>query len=319
MSNDRSKRFRWWHEAALAILLLVLMIAASAVMPNFVSLKSQLILSKQLWEIAILSLGMTLIIITGGIDLSVGSAMGMCAVAFGMTFSATQNLTVSCAACLVVGCLGGVINGVLISVWKLHPLIVTLATYAAFRGIAEGVSQGKSYSQFGAAFGQLARGTLFGVPFPGFLFFTLAILFAVILGWTPVGRFIYAIGHNETATRFSGVSVDRIKLFLYTVSGVLAGLATLVYISRFDTAKADAGMGYELEIITAVVIGGTSIFGGRGNIVGTVLGLLLIHETKLFVGRYWRIDELKSVLVGLLLIDSILVYRILSPKDNDEG
>ena len=317
MNRTPLSQFHWWHELVLAILLIGLMISAATVMPNFVSLKSQLILSKHLWEIAILSLGMTLIIITGGIDLSVGSAMGMCAVAFGITFSTTESLVASCAACLVVGFLGGVINGLLISKLRLHPLIVTLATYAAFRGIAEGVSQGRSYSQFGTAYSQLARGTLLGVPLPGFVFVALAILFAVILGFTPSGRFIYSIGHNEKASKFSGVSVDRIKLFLYTTSGVLAGLATLVYISRFDTAKADAGIGYELDVITAVVIGGTSIFGGRGNIAGTVLGLLLIHETKLFVGRYWRIDELKSVLVGILLIVSILVYRILSPNDND--
>ena len=317
MIDTPARRFRWWHEVVLAILLIVLMIAASSVMPNFVSVKSQLILSKHLWEIAILALGMTLIIITGGIDLSVGSAMGMCAVAFGITFSKTENLAVSCAACLIVGFVGGATNGLLISKLKLHPLIVTLATYAAFRGVAEGVSQGRSYSQFGSGFGQLARGTLLGFPLPGFIFGAFAIVFAVVLAKTPWGRFIYAIGHNERAAQFSGVAVDRIKLFLYATSGVLAGLATLVYISRFDTAKADAGVGYELDVITAVVIGGTSIFGGRGNITGTVLGLFLIHETKLFVGRYWRIDELKSVLVGMLLILSILVYRVLTPKEDE--
>ena len=109
--------------------------------------------------------------------------------------------------------------------------------------------------------------------------------------------------------------VDRIKFLLYTSSGLLAGLSTLIYVSRFDTAKADAGTGFELDVITAVVIGGTSIFGGRGNIVGTVLGLALIHETKLLVGRYWQIDELKSVLVGVTLIVSVLAYQALSPKN----
>ncbi len=123
------------------------------------------------------------------------------------------------------------------------------------------------------------------------------------------------MGHNEEATRFSGVAVDQIKFWLYTLSGALAGLATIIYVSRFDTATADAGKGFELDVITAVVVGGASIFGGRGNIVGTLLGLLLIHETRLFVSRYWRTDELKSIVVGCLLIVSVLAYRALLRKD----
>ena len=122
------------------------------------------------------------------------------------------------------------------------------------------------------------------------------------------------MGHNETATRFSGIRVARIKIWLYTLSGALAGLATLIYVSRFDTAKADAGQGIELDVITAVVIGGTSIFGGSGNLLGTSLGLLLIHETKLFVGRYWRIEELKSILVGCLLVATLLLSTLVTQR-----
>jgi rhamnose transport system permease protein len=190
-------------------------------------------------------------------------------------------------------------------------LIVTLATYAAFRGMAEGISQGVSYSQFGEGFSQLARGSWWGLPLPGYLFLLLAAALAVFLAKTPTGRFIYAIGHNETAAQFSGIAVERIKFWLYTVSGLVAGLATVVYVSRFDTAKADAGQGFELEVITAVVVGGASIFGGRGNIIGTALGLLLIHETRQFVGRHWRMDELRAIVVGVMLIASVLAYRAL--------
>jgi rhamnose transport system permease protein len=302
------------HEVVLVLLLAGLMAAAGAVMPNFVNLESQLFLSRHLWETAILALGMTLIIITAGIDLSVGSAMGMCAVALGMCFHHTGSVALSCVACLAVGGAGGMLNGALIAWLKVHPLIVTLATYAAFRGIAEGASQGAVYSRFGENFESLARGMWLGVPIAAYIFGVLAIVFAIFLAKTPTGRFLYAIGHNETAARFSGIAVDRIKFWLYTTSGLLAGLATLIYVSRFNTAKADAGAGLELDVITAVVVGGTSIFGGRGNIAGTVLGLLLIHETKLFVGRYWRADELKGLVVGILLILSVLVYRALSPK-----
>jgi rhamnose transport system permease protein len=197
---------------------------------------------------------------------------------------------------------------------RVHPLIVTLATYAAFRGLAEGLSQGASYSQFGESFSQLARGMWWGVPIPAWLFAMLAIGCALFLANTPNGRFVYAIGHNEQAARFSGVAVGRIKFCLYAFSGLMAGLATIIYVSRFDTAKADAGTGFELDVITAVVVGGTSIYGGRGNIGGTVLGLLLIHETRQFVSRQWQIEELKSIVIGLLLIGSLLLYRVLRAK-----
>lgn len=309
MSRLRGSNFGAWHELVLLGLLVGLLCVAGYLMPGFLSLRSQLFLSRHLWEFAILALGMTLIIVAGGIDLSVGSAMGLCAVAFGMTFQATEQIWLAIFACGLTGLFGGLLNGALITRFKLHPLIVTLATYAAYRGIAEGISQGQSYSRFGDAFSQLARATWWLIPIPGYLFVGLAITTALVLARSTIGRQIYAIGHNSEAARFSGVAVERLRLGLYAFSGLLAGLATVIYVSRFDTAKADAGKGFELDVITAVVVGGTSIYGGRGTVMGTVIGLLLIHETRLFVGRYWRVDELKSVVVGLLLIVSVLVYQ----------
>ena len=156
--TDRRSRFHWWHEVVLCGLLVALMLIAGYLMPGFLTVRSQLFLSRHLWEFAILATGMTLIIISGGIDLSIGSAMGLCAVMFGICFQVTGSLPVAAAVCLLTGLLGGLFNGFLIARFRLHPLIVTLATYAAFRGIAEGVSQGASYSRFGDQFSQLARG-----------------------------------------------------------------------------------------------------------------------------------------------------------------
>jgi rhamnose transport system permease protein len=315
MKAARTSAWGGWHELVLLVLLIILLAGAGIAMPSFLNVESQLFLSRHLWETALLSLGMTLIIIAGGIDLSVGSAMALCAVTFGMCHQATGNILLSGLVCVLTGLVCGGLNGWLVARAGIHPLIVTLATYAAFRGVAEGISQGASYSNFGREFSQLARGNVLGVPYPAFLFLGLAVGHAVFLSRTPWGRFVHALGLNATAVRFSGVQVDRLKFWLHTNSGFLAGLATIVYVSRFNTAKADAGTGLELDVITAVVIGGTSIFGGRGTVVGTTLGLLLIHETRQFVGRYWRIDELKSILIGLLLIVSILVYRTLTPKN----
>ena len=308
---------RWRHEIALCALVIGLFLVAGQLMPNFVQLKSQLFLSKHAWETAILAIGMTLIIIAGGIDLSVGSLMGLCAVGFGMCFQQTESVAISSLVCVAIGAMGGLLNGRLIAQLGIHPLIVTLATYAAFRGMAEGISQGQSYSQFGDPFGQLARGTIAGVPYPAFLFAALAITAGVLLGKSPTGRTLYAIGHNEMAAKFSALPVSGTKHSLYVFSGLLAGVVTVIYVSRFDTAKADAGTGMELDVITAVVIGGTSIFGGRGNLLGTALGVLLIHETRLFVGRFWQIDELKSIFVGSLLILSVLIHRAFASRDDE--
>lgn len=301
--------FRWWHETVLVLLLAAVLTVAGILMPAFLRPDSQLLLSRQLWEFAILALGMTPIIIAGGIDLSVGAAMGLCAVCFGLCFSATSSLILSSLACMAAGTACGAFNGLLIARLRVHPLIVTLATFAAWRGMAEGLSQGQSYSKFGDSFSQLARASWCGLPWPGWLFLVLAVSGGVALHMTPAGRSVYAVGWNETASRFSGIAVDHIRFRLYTLSGLLSGIATLIYVSRFDTAGADAGRGFELEVITAVVVGGTSIFGGRGNIVGTTLGLLLIHETRLFVSRYWKTDELRSIVIGLLLIVSVLAYQ----------
>lgn len=301
--------FRWWHEVVIACLLAAVLGTAGLLVPGFLRLDSQLLLSRQLWETAILSLIMTLIILTGGIDLSVGSTMGLSAVMFGICHAATSSCVVASLGCAITGLACGLLNGLLIARVRVHPLIITLATYAAYRGIAEGLSEGRSYSRFGDAFSQIARGAWFGLPIPGYVFLLLAIGFAIFLSRMPTGRFLYAIGFNERAARFSGVNVDRIRLGLYSTSGLLAGLSAIIYVSRFDTAKADAGRGFELDVITAVVIGGTSIAGGRGTIAGTALGLLLIHETRLFVSRYWRIDELRSIVIGLLLIGSALLSQ----------
>lgn len=188
---------------------------------------------------------------------------------------------------------------------------------AGFRGIAEGISQGASYSRFGESFGQLARGSVVGIPFAASIFVMMIVAYSLWLARTPSGRFLYAIGNNELAARYSGVPVRRIKSRLYAHSGLLTAMATLIYLARFDTAKADAGTGLELEVITAVVVGGTSIYGGRGTLIGTTLGLLLIHEAKLFVGQYWQRDELKSIMIGTLLVISVLAYRLAVRKNRD--
>ena len=303
------KKYR--YEMILLALLAMVLGIAGYLDPAFLNWNVQAELSVEIWELALLSLGMTLIIITAGIDLSVGSAMGLCSVALGLSMHYGLPEPVCILICLITGILAGALNGVLVSKIKVHPLLVTLATYGMYRGFAEGLQGATTNAPVEALPGLK---TLFVGSFPTvqLLFAGLALWSAILLARSATGRTLYAIGHNEEATRFSGLRVDRLKFALYTVAGFLAGLAALSYSAR-RSATAEAGVGIELDVITAVVVGGTSIYGGRGRIFGTLLGVILIHETRQFVDWYWQRSELTLIVIGTLLILSLLGHRILFP------
>jgi rhamnose transport system permease protein len=315
ISREKISRFPWWHETVMAFLLLVFLTAMGLAEPAFISWKSQMELSTHIWELALLAIPMTLIIITAGIDLSIGSAMALAAVVLGLCFEAGMSPWSASFCAVLAGALAGALNGVFVAWIRVHPLIVTLATLAAFRGIAEGISLGRPISGFPETFGMISRGRFLNLPIPGIIVILAVAIAIVILGKTPFGRFLYAVGHNETGSRFSGIRVNRIKFFLYTLAGIAAGICAVLYVARRNTAKADIATGMELDVITAVVLGGTSIFGGRGTIVGTLLGVLMIHEVREFVSWRWNQDELNLVVIGTLLIVAVLLNRFFAPKN----
>ena len=302
------------QEAVLLLLLAGLLTAAACLSPAFLSAPAQAELSTHVWELALLALPMTLIILTAGIDLSVGSTMALSAIVFGLSFAHGVPVWLCACFALLTGTAAGLLNGVFIAYVRVHPLIVTLATLAAYRGIAEGISLGRPFSGFPAGFTRLGLGTLLGLPIPGVLFLVALLVTAVGLARTPLGLRLSAIGYNETAARYSGLAVTRIKLWLYTASGLTAAAAALLFVARRNTAKADLGTGMELDVITAVVLGGTSIFGGRGRLLGTVLGVLLIHETREFVAWQYARDELNLIVIGALLLLSVLADSLLTPR-----
>jgi rhamnose transport system permease protein len=308
------KNFPYWHELVLASLLAGLILWSGWVEPGFICIESQIELSTHIWELALLAIPMTLIIITAGIDLSIGSTLALCAVVLGLSFEAGLPPGYGAVLVLFTGIIAGGVNGFFIAHLRIHPLIVTLASMAAFRGVAEGISLARPISGFPESFAIIGRGKLLGLPIPGLIFIALALVAILILVKTPQGRYIYAIGHNEIASRFSGIPVTRIKLLLYSLSGMFAGMAALILVARRNTAKADLGLGMELDVITAVVLGGSSIFGGRGSIFGTILGVLLIHETREFVSWHWNSEELNLIVIGVLLILSVLMHKALSKK-----
>lgn len=295
----------WTREATLSLMLILLLGAASVLEPKFVTLKAQTLLSTHLWELAIVSVPMLLIIITGGIDLSIGAIIALTSVVFGLLFEKGVSPWIAAPIALVVATTLGAINGWFVAKLRVHPLLVTLASMAAFRGIAEGISMARPLSGYPEAFLTLSRGFT-----PVAIFAILALAAHVILTRTHAGRHIIAIGTDENVSRFSKTPITKIKLMLYAFSGFACGLATLILVARNNTAKADLGMGIELDAITAVVLGGASIHGGKGRIPGLILGLLLIHETREFVSWHFKQNELNLLVIGTLLIATVLLENI---------
>jgi len=309
---SRLRNFKGWHEATLGLLLAGLLAWAGRVEPAFLSARSQAELATHSWEMALVAVPMTLLIVMGGIDLSVGSTLALAAVVLGLTYEAGVSAWAGAVLAVLTGCACGALNGLFITRLRVHPLIVTLATLAAFRGVAEGISLGRPISGFPDSFAVIGRGTFLGIQVPALFVAAAATAAALLLARMPTGRFIYAIGHNETATRFSGIAVDRIKMWLYTLAGAAAGLAAVLLVARRNTAKADLAGGLELDVITAVVLGGVSIYGGRGNMAGVLLGLVLIHETREFVSWHWNRAELNLVVIGVMLIVAVMLNRVLA-------
>jgi rhamnose transport system permease protein len=211
---------------------------------------------------------------------------------------------------LVIGTLAGLVNGLIITRFKVPPLIATLGTLALYRGLAEGISEARSVRGYPDWFFVLGQGQVLGVPSQLWILAGVTVFAAIVLGLTVQGRSIYAIGYNETAARFSGIQVDRIKLAVYACSGFAAALAAVIFVSRVSTTRSDMGSGIELDAITAVVLGGTSIFGGRGTVVGTVLGLVLIQALKNGLSLAGVKSDGTIVLIGAVLILTILISNL---------
>ena len=300
------------REGVLLSLLIIGLAVAALLEPRFVTLRTQALLSTHLWELAIVAIPMLLIIMSGGIDLSVGAIVALCGVSVGLTFERGFSPFLGVGIGIIVGALAGSINGWLIARLKVHPLIVTLATMALFRGIAEGISLARPISGYPPAFQNISQGKWLGIPYPAFVFVTLALIAYLVISKARFGRWVVALGTEERATRFSGIPVERLHVWLYAACGLVCGIAAVLLVARNNTAKADMGMGLELEAITAVVLGGTSIEGGRGRLLGILLSLAIIHLAREFVTWHWKQSELNMIVMGGLLIGALLIERMFS-------
>ena len=302
------------------IALALMVLAMSLLSDRFLTAENGWNILRQISVNLCLSIGMTLIILAGGIDLSVGAVLalaGAVAAGFlknGVTLSALAvrlEFTVSGAVItgLLVGAAAGWFNGLAISRFKLPPFVATLGMLSIARGLTMLWTGGFPITGLGPTFGFLGTGIFLGIPMPVWISGTLVGVFIVLTQKTRFGRYVYAVGGNERAALLTGLPVDRIKLGVYTLGGLLAGAAGLIVTARLDSAQPNAGLGYELDSIAAVVIGGTSLSGGRGGVVGTVLGCLIIGVLNnglflLDVSPFWQ-----QVVKGLVIIAAVAADR----------
>ncbi len=255
-------------------------------------------------ELGLLTLGLTYVILTGNIDLSVASNLAFSACLVAKLQAAGSPMEVAAVAGILCGCALGALNGVLVAYGRLPSFLVTLATMAVYRGAAQAL-MGSASLKLPSGFAGSDRVTLAGVPLPLLTVVILAIATALVIHRTVFGRRLFAIGTNETASTFSGVPVQRCKVAVFVIAGALAGVGALLMDSRLGVARYDHARGMELDAITAVVLGGVSIFGGRGTVIGTMLALLLVAVVRTALGLANVSAESQLTLIGVLLIGTV--------------
>jgi ribose/xylose/arabinose/galactoside ABC-type transport system permease subunit len=292
------------HEFILLLVVGVEWFYFNSVGRNFGSLDNTYDILRHSVEIGLLALAMTPIILTGGIDLSVGSLLGLCAILFGKLWrDAGLPIPVAAGCTLIIGALAGGLNASLITWLRLPPLIVTLGTYSLFRGLAEAITRGvDTFTNFPASFLQLGQERALGVPTQVWFFIIVAFAIWLLVHQTTFGRSWRAIGFSPEGARYAGLPVERRLAMAYVLAGLVAALAAIIYTARLGQAKADAGTGYELFAITAVVLGGTSIFGGVGSVHGTLLGVTAIAVLNNGLVHARQPREVAGMLTGLLLV-----------------
>lgn len=309
--TQRLKSLILSQEGILFICLILAFGILSQFNSNFLRLENLLNQGRLLSEVGLVALPMTYIIITGGIDLSVGSILGLCAILLGVFWQAGVPLPWVLPLVLGVGILAGLLNGFMVVWLNVPPLIMTLATLALYRGLAQGISQAKSVRGYPEWFYIFGQNNILGLPTQLWLLFIGIVLSAIILARTTFGRSLYAIGNNAVGARFSGLPINRVMMTIYGFSGFMAALAAIVFVSRVTTTRSDMGTGLELDAIAAVVLGGTSIFGGKGTIMGTVIGLVLIQVLKYGLQLANVTNDATIIVIGSALILTVLLNNLI--------
>jgi len=320
--------FRILKQFGPLLFLIVLMAVFTALKPSFIDPINVFNILRQISITGLIALGMTFVILTAGIDLSVGSLLALCGMvaaivakggaASSLSLSATEGAGfgwfAALLAALAVGSIAGGVQGVAITRLKVPPFVVTLGGLTIFRGLTLTLSSGGPISGFDADWRWFGTGLIGPVPVPVVIFAVAAVLCHIVLRYTRYGRAVYAVGGNAEAARLSGLRVDRILISVYVIVGFFAGLASFVLAARLNSAEAVAGMGYELTVISAVVIGGTSLFGGIGSVGGTVVGAALIGVLQNGLQFNNVSSYTQSIVIGLILIIAVAFDRWLKSR-----
>lgn len=290
--------------------LVALFIALTIATPHFLTIVNLSSVARQTAVINIMALGMTLVIITGGIDLSVGSMLGISGLFGCMAIQAGYPIPVAILVGIGTGLVCGLLNGVMITQLRINPFIVTLGTLEAYRGFALVVSKGLPVHGLPDAFSFLGDGNLLGVPFSLWILALCAVLMHFLLENTKLGRYAFAIGSNSSAAYYAGVPIKFHLTAVYAIAGMLTGLAGMIEASRLMTGQPTAGQGYELQAIAAVVIGGGSLQGGEGSVVGTligafIMGLLSNGSDLLGINPYWQQVVIGAVIIVAVGLDEV--------------
>ncbi|MCQ9278750.1 MULTISPECIES: ABC transporter permease subunit [Staphylococcus] len=291
--------------------LILLIIVVSILNPSFLDLSNLLNLLRQISINGLIAFGMTFIILTGGIDLSVGSILALSSAFIALMITSGVDPIIALIIGVLIGFILGAVNGLLVTKGNMAPFIATLATMTIFRGLTLVITDGNPITNLGDSylFQLFGKGYFIGIPVPAVTMIIVFIILLIILQKTTFGRHTYAIGGNEVAAKISGIKVNKIKIFIYGISGLMSALAGGILTSRLNSAQPTAGMSYELDAIAAVVLGGTSLTGGKGRIVGTLIGVLIIGVLNNGLNLLGVSSFYQQVVKGVVILIAVLIDR----------
>jgi ribose/xylose/arabinose/galactoside ABC-type transport system permease subunit len=316
MTTMKKTKIKFTFNLALLIIWIVIFAGISIITPAFLSPDYIIsVLLKNIIEIGMVALPMTLVIITGGIDLSVGNIMVLCCVLGSMAYTAGGDL-LAVSVTIIIGILCGLFNGFMIAKARISAMVATLATMYLYLGLARGISMGLPkkcvYSYDFANF--MGNTVVAGLPLQIWLYVLLAVLFAVLLGMTSFGRKLYAIGMNANACQYAGIDTEKILIILYTLCGLICALASFIWMGRFTSVKYDAGTNFNLKVITIVVLGGTSIAGGSGDMRGTIIGTLIVATLNSGLTVLNIPIDVQTVVEGTVLIIALIANALVTSR-----
>jgi len=310
-SLNFKSRLSWlWSEYSVIFAFLIIFIAASIANPRFLDINNQLNILMQVSIIGIIALGMTVVMLSGGIDLSVGSVLAFVGVVTVLALNASGSILVAVFTALIVGSFAGFLNGLMVAKGRIASFIATLGMMAAARSIALYIAEGGSVSGEVPGFTLIANSDLWIIDYPIIIFLVMTVLVYILIHKTRFGRYVYALGSNEKAALLSAIRIDRVKLGVYTLAGTLVGIAATIETSRLNSiSSSSSGVQYELDAIAAVIIGGTRMTGGKGKIIGTFFGILILGILNNMMNLMNVSPHLQGFVKGLIIIIAVVFQK----------